>query len=371
MADLKFACPGCGQHISCDELWGGHTIQCPTCKRDLVVPEPAARPAPAPAASRPASLVPQVPVSPAPKLSIGRAQPQPETAAAQQATAGPPLRRRAAPAKGKAGLLKVAKIAALVIGLGVGGYFGFILVSDWQEKANAKRRELEKKSDGGELGHIANLYNVLDATDPGGRGLGGGTRGSGPQSRQTTAPRAIPVPTAERGGAEPPAAAAAPDKDLPVIPSAWTLDLATAKIPEGRVNGKISGTSFVAETARVDPSSSAQVLRLFQGAPASPDREILVYLHLKAGETLAGHTWSITSDMKGAGVPQVAKRWKTDPKYAPKIQNFTGGYAMKLELGQLSEGMLGGKIFLALPDQEQSVAAGVFKAATTQVQASA
>ena len=75
--------------------------------------------------------------------------------------------------------------------------------------------------------------------------------------------------------------------------------------------------------------------------------------------------------MKGAGVPQVAKRWKTDPKYAPKIQNFTGGYAMKLELGQLSEGMLGGKIFLALPDQEQSVAAGVFKAATTQVQASA
>src|SRR5207253_7812791 len=107
------------------------------------------------------------------------------------------------------GLMKVAKIGALVIGLGVGGYFGFNFVSDWQEKSNAKRKQTEKNSDGGELGHIANLYNVLDATDPGGRGLGGGVRGSGPQPRQTTAPRTIPVPAAERGGGAEPGAAAA------------------------------------------------------------------------------------------------------------------------------------------------------------------
>ena len=39
---------------------------------------------------------------------------------------------------------------------------GFMLK---QENMNAKRREIEKNSDGGEVGHIANLYGVLDATE--------------------------------------------------------------------------------------------------------------------------------------------------------------------------------------------------------------
>jgi hypothetical protein len=66
--------------------------------------------------------------------------------------------------------------------------------------------------------------------------------------------------------------------------------------------------------------------------------------------------------MKGSGVPQVAKRWKTDPRYAPQVKSFQSGYAMKLELGQLADGAVPGKIFLALPDTEQSVMGGVFKA---------
>src|SRR5436190_8841715 len=142
MAELKFACPGCGQHISCDELWGGHTIQCPTCKRDLVVPQQVAAAAPAAAAPQSSSLVPPPPPSSAPKLSIGRQQPQPEAAPTQQPAAGTAFRRRAAPGptKSASGLMKVAKIGALVIGLGVGGYFGFNFVSDWQEKSNAKRK---------------------------------------------------------------------------------------------------------------------------------------------------------------------------------------------------------------------------------------
>jgi hypothetical protein len=69
--------------------------------------------------------------------------------------------------------------------------------------------------------------------------------------------------------------------------------------------------------------------------------------------------------MKGAGVPQVAKRWKPDPKYAPKLQNYASGYAMKLEFGQVTNGVSSGKIFLALPDAEHSVAAGSFTAETS------
>jgi len=36
-------------------------------------------------------------------------------------------------------------------------------------------------------------------------------------------------------------------------------------------------------------------------------------------------------------MPSVAKRWKSNPKYAPEIKSFSFGYAMKLELGQMTE----------------------------------
>jgi hypothetical protein len=43
---------------------------------------------------------------------------------------------------------------------------------------------------------------------------------------------------------------------------------------------------------------------------------------------------------------------------------------MKLELGEITNGVLPGKIFVALPDTEQSVVAGVFQATTTLADAS-
>lgn len=48
MSDIKFSCPGCGQHITCDESLGGNEVQCPGCKAVMVVPGGA--PAPAAAA---------------------------------------------------------------------------------------------------------------------------------------------------------------------------------------------------------------------------------------------------------------------------------------------------------------------------------
>ncbi len=46
MSELKFACPVCGQHITCDSGSSGSPMACPTCFRQLVVP-----PASAPGAS--------------------------------------------------------------------------------------------------------------------------------------------------------------------------------------------------------------------------------------------------------------------------------------------------------------------------------
>jgi hypothetical protein len=336
MAELKFSCPHCGQHIQCDELWGGHQIQCPACHGDLTVPAQVS--APTPMAAPP----------PAPP-----ARPSSQPAA--------PRRPLAPPQTGKMGRpLKVALIAVVAIVCGVGGYFGFGFLTDLQNKTNEKRREIEKKSDGGEMGHTLAIYDALDRTEPGGPGFGG-RRVTGPRQRQNGAARAIPIP--DQGDAS---VASAPEKPLPVIPAVYTMDVETAVVPEGQVNGLISGANFVVETVRVDADAGgAQVLRLIQGPIASPDREMLVYLHLKAGETLVGHTWKISKETKGAAMPSVAKRWKSNPKYAPDIKSFSFGYAMKLELGQMTEnGEIPGKIFLALPDKEQSVAAGLFKIRT-------
>ncbi len=39
MSDFKFACPVCGQHITCDSESSGSQMDCPTCFRHLVVPQ--------------------------------------------------------------------------------------------------------------------------------------------------------------------------------------------------------------------------------------------------------------------------------------------------------------------------------------------
>ena len=60
--------------------------------------------------------------------------------------------------------------------------------------------------------------------------------------------------------------------------------------------------------------------------------------------------------MKSTGVT-VAKRWKSHPRYAPKLQNYSTGFALKLELGEVKDGYATGKMFLALPDTEKTVVA--------------
>jgi len=300
MAEFKFACPTCKQNIVCDELWCGQQIQCPSCQAELVVPQQKAAPPPA-------SLVPAAPPPGAsPKLSIGRHQPQSGAAPQASQRVIPGTRPLPPPPKPKSRLVpQLIKTAAVLIVLGVGGYFGYGWWSARREKANAE-----------------------------------------------SAAAAAPAPA--------PAAPVAP-KPPPMVPATWTLDIASAKIPEGQANGTIGGTNFVVDTARIDKSGTAQILSLRQGTSPSFDRELLLYSHLGPGETLTGHTWTVSQEMKGAAVPQVLKRWKSTPTSPLQQKFFSAGYAMKLELGQAADGTIPGKIFLALPDPEQSVVAGIFK----------
>jgi hypothetical protein len=257
--------------------------------------------------------VPQVPGGT--KLSIGQARHQASTPPPQAgagATGATSFKARAGGAKKKKGggggaATKYAVAGLCVIALAAVGYFvGYPQFQKWQEK---------KKAD--------------------------------EEAKNAAAAQAA-------------AATNAPPQPAMVAP-VFTLDVATANIPEGKVNGMVSGTNFVPDSIRIDQVGPAHVLRLTQGAPTAPDREIFMYLYLKAGETLAGHTWTVSEDQK-TGAPQVGKRWKPDPNQQPKMQQYTHGYAMKLELGQMNGSTLPGKIFIALNDGQQSVAAGKFDA---------
>ena len=366
MADIKFACPHCSQHITCDSLWAGHQLECPSCKNPLMVPAPAAPAAAAAAAPPPppppSSLTPKVPAAVQPRLSLGKAQsPHAAEAAASGAPAQKniPIRNLAPPPPAKGNIfLKILKVAGGIAVAGGVAYCGFILVHHMQEKANAERKADEARNSGeSQAGHIANLNAVLDATEP-------GRYGSRPSRLAST--RSINRAAGVAGVAP---GATGDDEDSssgpgatagtagPIVPPTWTLDLAAAKIPAGRANGKISGSNFVVEVGSILPSSGAQVLRLTQGSAMAPDREVFIYLHPKPGEKLGGQSMTVSSDQK-MGVPSVTKRWKVGA--ALQSRSFTSGYAMKLEWSAPTNGTLPGKIFLALPDPEQSVVAGAF-----------
>ncbi len=323
-----------------------------------MVPAPAAAPAAAPAhAGNP--LVPRPPGG-GPRLALGERKTA-DTAPPKSV----PIRNLAPPPPPKENkLIKILVTVVVLAGLGVGGYYGFLWLKDYQAKRNADTAR-EEGSGESQVGHIANLNKVLDATDPA-RGSSGRPRlGSAAGAEADAAMDAASALAAGGTGPSPagaPGAAAGAEKQLPVVPAVWDLNVGTAKVPQGRVNGSISGSPFVSDIARIDLAGTAYVLQFVQGAITSPDRGVLVYLHLKPGEKLGGQTITISQDMKGSTVPQVAKRWKPDPKFAPSIKRYYNGYAMKLELGPMADNVVPGKIFLALPDDEKSVVAGVFRA---------
>ena len=304
MADFKFSCPHCGISVECDELWCGREIQCPSCQKELAAPQnPAGPPYAALASASPSQA----------RLSIGQSQAHrastPIAVAPQVVTLQEKLKQ--AKAGQKSGAMKWVSIGVGVIVLGLAGYFAYEPIKELL----AKRAEAARQA-------------------------------------------SVPQPDTNAAPVEP--APPPPPKELPLLPAVWTLDVDKAKIPEGKANGSISGTNFIVDAATCTP----QLLTLYQGAAASPERQILIYLHLNAGESPTGHVWTVSQDKRGKDVPQVVKRWKTNPKYAAQTKSFGYGYAMKLELGQVTSNAIAGKIFLALPDTEQSVVAGEFKAVT-------
>jgi hypothetical protein len=53
--ELRGACPHCGQHFVCDPVAAGHSLRCPACEREFMVPE-----APAPSAQSATGPLPEM-----------------------------------------------------------------------------------------------------------------------------------------------------------------------------------------------------------------------------------------------------------------------------------------------------------------------
>lgn len=172
---------------------------------------------------------------------------------------------------------------------------------------------------------------------------------------------AKPAPVATTGAPADGTASTTPEPSLipvkvevPETPAVWNLYLDTAEYPKSPAKGILTGEQFHPQIARIDQN----VLALRQGTN-SLEREMLVYLPIRAGEDLSGKKWNVEKGAK-SGVPRVAKRWVNNPKFAPVVKFYSTGYAMMLEFGKATDGVVPGKIYLSLPDTEQSFVAGTF-----------
>lgn len=262
MREFKFACPVCGQHLTADADHAGSHIECPTCFRNIVVP--------------------QAPQQAEQKLIV--------TAAAAD---------RPRPT-----------------GLDTA-------VVDTRAHAPARTRNL------GTLVMLGSLL-VLSAAVVG-------------YMKLRPRPPAPPSPVAST----PPAPA--------YTGPAWTLDLQAMKIPDQPATGRVHGQPFKLQRATIQGGT----LSLRQGATWPPDLGLTLLLPVKHTDDLTNRTVHIAADLVGTA-PKAVLRWKEGTNAVTR--SFTGGYALHLEFSQPLEGKLPGKIYVCLPDPEQSVIAGTFAA---------
>jgi len=122
MAEFKFSCPQCGQHIQCDAAYSGAQINCPSCQQAIVVPQ--------------ATSTAAAPPAPPPSLSIPARQNAPVATAFRRSGApgGQP------PVQAKSHLLRnVLTITASIVVLAALGFGGWFAYSKYSEHKTAKK----------------------------------------------------------------------------------------------------------------------------------------------------------------------------------------------------------------------------------------
>jgi DNA-directed RNA polymerase subunit RPC12/RpoP len=164
MADMKFSCSQCGQHIGCDDVWAGNQIECPACHSSILVPQiqrpPEASPAPALAKD---------PAKPAgAKLASGVTQ-----VARSTAHAPAPIKRAVPrPPGGDNSLLKYGvMVVVIAILAGVGYFYGLPLITGALPSESAAPQSSKATQSGaavgGPMGDVSGAMDVSETLDAG------------------------------------------------------------------------------------------------------------------------------------------------------------------------------------------------------------
>ncbi len=136
----------------------------------------------------------------------------------------------------------------------------------------------------------------------------------------------------------------------------WTLDLTNARLPATTVAGSVYGMGFQCDKAVLQGGT----LNLRSGMGGSLEALVSIRFFAQAGEELSGRSIEISSE-RLPPLPKVVVRWKNESTQG-RSQSFNSGYALKVAFGEASSGLIPGKIYLALPDEEKSFVAGTFDA---------
>ena len=136
----------------------------------------------------------------------------------------------------------------------------------------------------------------------------------------------------------------------------WTLNVTNAPIPNAQAAGSVHGNGFLCERATL----KGDRLSLRQGPAGPPELGITVTVANRRPEELAGKV-IVVSPVTPVPAPRVILRWKDDQQ-EPVTQHIHAGYAMKLLFGPIVDNRLHGRIYIALPDEHKSFAAGNFEA---------
>jgi len=181
MAEIKFSCGQCGQHISADQQWSGQPIQCPNCHGALTVPV-----SQTPFTS--AGAEPNPPRDNRTKLSAGLTQ----VTRSAPPTPIPQRRNTARPPKTTNPAVKYAATAVVVLVVAVAAlkYLPGLLneAQDINPLKSSGPITAPASGGGGPLGEVNGAMDVSDALD--------GSGPSKPRPGSARRPVAAPVPAA-------------------------------------------------------------------------------------------------------------------------------------------------------------------------------
>ncbi len=168
-------------------------------------------------------------------------------------------------------------------------------------------------------------------------------------------------PAVKPGLDSPPGVAATADASPPPlhpVPTnvSWTMALSQAVMLEGPVAGRIQGSGFRPDRAILQGG----LLLLREGKGWPPDLAVSIQFPAKHGEELSGKSVEV---IPGQAVrpPRVILRWKNQAGEA-RHEVFNGSYLLRLGFGKAANQRIPGKLYLALPDANQSFITGSFEA---------